>query len=85
MVGRVIYSWAYQCPNCNRINKYDFEDCLWALEGEGGLGIECECKFGQVIVTRDLNEAIYLNKDEYIKLVSGLQIHDNRIQKKWTI
>lgn len=62
--GRVVYMWAYQCPKCKKIWQYDFEKSFWAVEG-GGLGIECECKFGQVITFEDIRQAILLSQKEY--------------------
>jgi glutaredoxin len=64
--GRVVYTWAYQCPKCKKIKKYDFEKCFWALEG--GLGIACECKFEQVITLEDLEKATLISQSEYLKL-----------------
>lgn len=64
--GRVVYTWAYQCPKCKKIKKYDFEKSFWALEG--GLGVECECKFDQVITLDDLEKATLISQSEYLKL-----------------
>ncbi len=66
--GRVVYMWAYQCPKCKKIWQYDFDKSFWAVEG-GGLGIECECKFGQVITFDDVHKAILLSNKEYHSLL----------------
>lgn len=65
--GKVVYNWAYQCPKCKRILQYDFDKSFWAVEG-GGLGIECECKFGQVITFDDVHKATLLSQKEYNSL-----------------
>lgn len=64
--GRVVYTWAYQCPKCLKIKKYDFEKCIWALDG--GLGIACDCEFEQVITLDDLEKATLISQVEYLKL-----------------
>ncbi len=65
--GRIIYNWAYQCPRCKRVWQYNFDD-LWCFEKTGGLGVECECKFGQVITMKDILEATEISNDEFSKL-----------------
>lgn len=68
--GRVIYDWAYQCPKCKKIRKYNFENWIihQALEFGMGLSFSCGCKYGQTITLKDLREAILISQKEYQNL-----------------
>lgn len=68
--GIVVYKWAYQCPKCKAIMKYDFGKSMWTFENSGGLGMECfNCKkFGQVITLSDVQEAKLISPEEFSKL-----------------
>jgi hypothetical protein len=75
--GKIIYDWAYQCPKCKKIRKIDLDD----LEGSGGLGVECECKFGQVITGKDIENAIHLTRWQYDNLAFEKEKEEK--QKEW--
>jgi hypothetical protein len=80
--GKIIYNWAYQCPKCRKIWKYDFDRSLWATES-GGLAIECECKFGQVITSKDLDKAIHLAKWQYDNLEFAKEPEKKEKEMEW--